>query len=208
MGKTLVSISLLLYEGVNENVFIHLNFQSFLILIYLYIFNTDFFLNFSGNNIYPFLLDENSLHFFTWFLLHYLLYLFSSNCLADLTSLTSLWSYKCVIWIYKFEKNTHRRVFRNLTLSNLENVLKWNQRTSRSKEYIYGVSGGKFFLFFSAWHQMVVLSWVQCFGLPQTILGFITPYPLVYLFCSAILQFMPQIFKESIRANPEKFYKV
>ena len=65
MGKTLVSISLLLYEGVNENVFIHLNFQSFLILIYLYIFNTDFFLNFSGNNIYPFLLDENSLRFFT-----------------------------------------------------------------------------------------------------------------------------------------------
>ena len=149
----MVSISMLLYEGVYKSVFIHLNFQSFLIL--------DFLLDFSGNNIHFFLLYENSLHCFPWFLLHCFWYLISSSCFEALASFTSLWSCKFFIWIYEFlKKNTHRRVFRNLTLNNLENDLKWNLRTDRSKEYIFGVSAGKFI--FSACHILVVLSWVHC----------------------------------------------
>ena len=124
----MVSISLLLYEGVYKSVFIHLNFQSFLIL--------DFLLDFSGNIIHPFLLDENILHCFKWFLLHCLLYLFSSNCLA---ALTSLWSYKWFIWIYELKKKTQRKVFRNLK----NEILEETYSRSAFLEYLE-----KFFNFF------------------------------------------------------------
>ena len=82
----------------------------------------------------------NSLHCFLWFFLYYLLHLISSDRFA---ALTSLQPYKFFIWIYKLFKNHPRkRVFRNVSLSNLENVLQRNLRTDRASKCIFRVSGG------------------------------------------------------------------
>ena len=65
--------------------------------------------------------DVNSLHYVVWFFMYYLLYLFSSDCFAALTSLKS---YKfCFDFMNSLKINPRRRVFHNANLSNLENVL-------------------------------------------------------------------------------------
>ena len=136
---------MLLYESVYESVFIHLNFQSFLIL--------DFLLDLSGNNIHPFLLVENSS----------LDSCYTACCVFSgqiAWQVSQVYGHTNVLFEYmNFLKKNHR-VFRNLNLRNLENVLKWNLRTDRSKESIFRVPGGKIFLIFSAWHQLVLLSWI------------------------------------------------
>ena len=50
----------------------------------------------------------------------------------------------------------------------LENVLKVNLRTDRSKECIFRISGGKDFKNITARHKPVASTWVQLFtGLPK-----------------------------------------
>ena len=69
-----------------------------------------------------------------------LLCLFSSD---RFTSLTRLYPYKFYIWLYEFLKNhPRRRLFQNIYLSNLENVLQRNLRTGTSRECIFRASGG------------------------------------------------------------------
>ena len=77
----------------------------------------------------------NSLHYFLQFLLYYLLHFSSSDCFAALT----------LIWIYEFFKYPQKRVFHNVTLSNLENVLQRNLRTDRATDCIFWVFGGRNF---------------------------------------------------------------
>ena len=84
--------------------------------------------------------DVNSLHCIRWFLLYYLLCLFSSDCFA---ALTSLYFHKFFIWIYEFFKNhLRRRLSRNVNLSNLENVLQRNLKTDMARDCIFRASGG------------------------------------------------------------------
>ena len=93
----------------------------------------------------------NSLHCFVWFLLYYLQHRLSSERFA---ALTRLQPYTFFIWIYEFFKNQpQRRVFRNVRLSNLENVLQRNLRTGKARECILRVSGGTNFENFSAQRQ-------------------------------------------------------
>ena len=72
----------------------------------------------------------DSLHCFRRFRLYYLLHLLSSDRFA---ALTSLQPYKFLIWICEFFKNHPRRVFCNVNLSNLENLLQGNLEEKISK---------------------------------------------------------------------------
>ena len=102
--------------------------------------------NTSVNNICLFLLDVNSLYCFVWFLLYYFLHLFSSDCLAALTSLRL---YKFFFWIYEFLKNLpQRRVYRNPTYIIWKMFLKGNLRIGRLRECIFRVSGSNLNFFF------------------------------------------------------------
>ena len=85
-----------------------------------------------------FFVNINSLHYFLWFLLYYLLHLLRSDHFAA----PACWlPYKFFIWINEFFTNHPRkRIFRNVNLSNLENVLQRNLRTDRAREYIFRIS--------------------------------------------------------------------
>ena len=87
----------------------------------------------------------NSLHCFMWFLLYYFLHLFDSNCFVALGCLYSSPMFIAIqfIWKWEFFKNhPQRRLFCNVSWSNLKNVLKRNLRTYRTREWTFGGSGG------------------------------------------------------------------
>ena len=91
------------------------------------------------------LLPFNSLHCFMWFLLYYFLHLFDSNCFVALRCLYSSPMFIAIqfIWKWEFFKNhPQRRLFCNVSWSNLKNVLKRNLRTYRTREWTFGGSGG------------------------------------------------------------------
>ena len=56
------------------------------------------------------------------------------------------------IWIFFFN-HPWKRIFRNLSLNNLENVLQRNLKTERARECIFSVFGGTNFENFSTQHQ-------------------------------------------------------
>ena len=101
----------------------------------------------------------NSLHCFVSFLLYYQLHLFSSDRFAA----------HIFLQLYKFLNfslnHPRKRVFRNVSLSNLENVSQRNLRTDRAKDCIFKVSGGtNFWKFFRpCW---CLRGFVVCTGLP------------------------------------------
>ena len=113
----------------------------------------------------------NSLHWFLWSLLHYLLHLLSSDRFPALTRFSGI----NFIWIYGFFKNDPRkRVFCNESLSNLENVWQRSLRTYRARECILRVSEDTDFENFSArrqtwWH---LCSFAVCTGLVRLWWGF------------------------------------
>ena len=117
----------------------------------------------------------NSLHCFLWFFLYYLLHLIRSDRFA---ALTGLQPYKLFIWIYELFKNhPWKRVFRNVSLSNLENVLQGNLKTD-CQECMFRVSEGANFENFSAWHQSwwCLCGFDVCTGLPKKSSRYITDY--------------------------------
>ena len=74
------------------------------------------------------------------------------------------------MWIYAFFKNHPRRgVFRNVNLSNLENVLQKNRRTDLAEECIFRASGGTNFENFCDLRQPWCrpLEFDVCTGLPK-----------------------------------------
>ena len=79
--------------------------------------------------------EVNTLHCFIQFLLCYFLHLFGSDCFAALTSLEP---YKLLI--FEFFKNQPQRAFRNINLSNLENVLRV-LRADRTRKCIIRATG-------------------------------------------------------------------
>ena len=116
------------------------------------------------------LVYTTSLHCFMWFLLYYLLHLFSSD---RFPALTGLYPYKIFIWIYQFLQNYPRRtVYCNINLSNLENVLQRNLRTESTRKCIFRASGGTNFGNFSTLHQpwLHLCGFRACTGLPPKIL--------------------------------------
>ena len=76
---------------------------------------------------------------FVWFLLYYVLHLFSSDCF---TPFTGLRPDKFSIWIYEFFKDHPRR-----------RVLQRNLRTNRAREITFRASGGAIFKNFPTWCQ-------------------------------------------------------
>ena len=113
----------------------------------------------------------SSLHCFIWFLLYYLPHLLSSNCFATLKLIA------IHIWIYGFLKNHPRKiVFRNVSLSKLEDVFQGNLTTGRARECIFRVSGSINFKNFSAqqqpWQQLCGFD--VCTSLPKKNSAYIT----------------------------------
>ena len=113
--------------------------------------------------------EVKSLDCFVWFFLYYLPHLFSSDCFPGLTF---LWSCKCFIWIYEFFKHHPLRVFCNVNLSNLENVLQRNLMTEHGRECIFRASGGtnfrKFITRSQPWWRLYEFE--VCTGLPKKLL--------------------------------------
>ena len=96
----------------------------------------------------------------------------SSDRIAALTShkLLAIQTFYLNIWI--FINHPRKRVFCNVSLSNLENLLQRNLRREWARECIFRVSGGTNFENFSArrqpWWRLRVFD--VCTGLPKTTL--------------------------------------
>ena len=102
------------------------------------------------------LIDHESDCFFFWFMwffLYYLLHLLRSFlCSRKFKDIQMF--YLNTIWIYKsFKNHLWRGVFRNVNLSNLENVLQRNLRTGKAEDCILKASGGTDFEKFSTQQQ-------------------------------------------------------
>ena len=116
---------------------------------------------------FNFIIDHASIHFFfyvntlycfMWLLLNYLLFLLSSDHFAALTSIAIL------VCTDEFFKNyPPKRIFRNESISNLENVLQRNLRTDTARECIFKVSECiNLEKIFRSAPTMVASSWVRC----------------------------------------------
>ena len=89
---------------------------------------------------------SSCLHYFVEFLLCYLLHLFSSDCLQ----LSQVYSHTIFLFEYMnlLKKFLRRRVFHNVNLSNLENILQGNLRTGRVRCAFKSIWRDKFFINF------------------------------------------------------------
>ena len=107
----------------------------------------------------------NNLHYFLWFFLYHLQHLLSSN---HFTALKILEQPQKIIY--------RKRVFQNISLSNLGNVLQRDLRTDRARESIFRVSGGTNFENLSTWGQpwWCLSGFDVCISLPQKNSGCVT----------------------------------